>query len=272
MSDNKVNGFGGPVRVFVGASAGGEDAEACAVLEASLRRRASAPVEIEWLRLSRAPGSFCAGWRTERWATPWTALRWAVPAICGWRGRAVYLDCPQIVLGDVAHLIDAPMPAEACVLVRREGAQLRVGCLVFDCAAARKWLPDLAALRADVGAHQTVGYLLSSHQNLTGDLPAGWGMRDIDFSRAPEAATGSVHMEAVALQPHQERARRRLRRAGREHWYAGPRLPHYSARLVALFEEEYAAAERDGYRVELYVPDEAYGPYSISGADRIAAV
>lgn len=108
------------LRVFIGTSANGEDAEACAVIESSLRRRASIPIEIEWLRLSHDPVSSCAGWNTARWSTPWTALRWAVPVICSGRGRAVYFDCPALVLGDVADLESAAFPSGAFLLARRE--------------------------------------------------------------------------------------------------------------------------------------------------------
>lgn len=268
-----------PVRVFIGTSAGGEDAEACLVCEYTLRARASRPVEVSWVALSRDPASpyysdprphpaaavdaeglpraqETLGWRTERWSTPWTALRWAVPAVCGWEGRVVYLDCPTVVLGDVVELADAPVPAGACVLVRRAGAQMHAGCLVFDCAAARGWVPDVAALQADVGAHQAMGAFLHRDGGLAGDLPAGWGLRDQDYSADPAAATGSVHCAVVRLQPHLPYARARLRRAGRAHWMDETPLPHYCQDLVALWRREYAAALAAGYEVEQYVPEE----------------
>ncbi len=56
------------IKVFVGTSAGGEDAEACAVLAYTLTERASVPVEIEWMRLSRDPESPYSGWMTDRWS------------------------------------------------------------------------------------------------------------------------------------------------------------------------------------------------------------
>jgi hypothetical protein len=265
------NGASEPVCVFVGTSPGGEDAEACMVAEYGVRERASAPVEITWLRLSRDPASPCAGWRTERWGTPWTGLRWAVPEICGWRGRAVYLDCPQVVLGDVAALAAASIPDGAFVLARRAGSSLRTGCMVFDCARAKKWLPSLDKLRADVGAHQAVGALLAGHQHLVGPLPAGWGLVDEEFSSDPDAAAGSVHCANPHVQPHARYAVPRLRRAGREHWFAEMRLPHYCPRLVELFDAEYAAALVAGRTVAQYVPEEPWGPCAIRGVERVSA-
>lgn len=265
-----------PVRVFVGTSAGGEDAEASIVLAHTLRERSSAPVDVTWLHLSRAPDrvgySGPGGWLTERWGTPWTALRWAVPEICGWEGRAVYLDCPTIVEGDVAALAAVEMPEGAFVAVRRDPPSIRVACLVFDCAAAQKWVPGIAALRADVGAHQRMGRLLESRRELTAALPLGWGVDEAQYSGDPP---GSVHFSNPYTQPHARLAAERLRRSGREHWFREVRLPHYSARLAALFEAEYSAALAAGARPEQYVPEEAYGAYEIKvpslGAGRTRA-
>ena len=257
------------LRVFVGTSPGGEDAEACMVLEHSLRARASVPVEIEWARLSHDPASPFSGWRTERWGSPWTALRWAVPAACGWRGRAIYFDCPQLVLGDVAALVRAPMPAGAFVLLRRpRGASIETACMVFDCAEAHRHLPSLAQMRADVGAHQEVGHLLERRWRLAGALPFGWGVADFDAAQDPKGPAGSVYFASAYTQPHAPRALARLARAGRSHWFDEVRLPHYCAALVAQFEAEYAAAVAAGRSPEEYVPEEAYGPLAIRGHER----
>lgn len=243
-----------PLRVFVGTSAGGDDAEACAALEGSLRRRTSVPVEVAWLRPSPDPASPCGGWRSERWSSPWTALRWAVPEMCAWRGRAVYLDCASLVLADVAELAAAEIPQGAFVLACREGRELLTGCLVFDCAAARRWLPALPEMRADVGSHQAVGALLDRRRALVDALPRGWGWSDKTYARERGAGACSVHFTALATQPHGPRAVARLAREGRSHWFEEIRLPHYYAPLVALWEEEAAAAAGEGFTPERYLP------------------
>lgn len=247
-----------PLRIFVGTSP--DDAEACVVLEQSTCSRASVPAEFTWLFLSRDPKSLFysddakkAGWRVDHWSTPWTGLRWVVPALCGWRGRAVYFDCPTLVIGDVADLASAEFPRGAAVLARREGSALRTACMVFDCAASRGWLPTLDEARADVVGHQRMGELLSHQRGLVAPLPPGWGMRDADFSRDPASAAGSVHFPSPRAQPHQARVVARLAAAGRQHWAPGMRLPHYCPRLVELYEAEYAAAEKSGLSVEQYV-------------------
>lgn len=242
-----------PVRVFVGTSAG-DDAEACLVLEHTLRERVSVPVDLEWLRPSDDPAAPLGGWPTEGWATPWTPYRWAVPALAGWTGRAVYFDCPQVVLGDVATLAAAPMSAGAAVLLRRAGSAVNAAVMVWDCAAARRLVPPLEELRREVGAHPRLSAAVAGGSSLAGELPAGWAVGDVEYSDDPARATGSVHYANAHVQPHQRCARERLRAAGRRHWFTGTRLPHFCPGMVELFEREYAAALAAGYAVDAYVP------------------
>ena len=262
MSQHKHNGHD-PLRVFVGTSPGGQDAEACVALVYSLRSRASVPVEVEFLCLSRDPDSLCysdqktgEGWATEQWRTPWTALRWVVPELCGWSGRAVYFDCPTVVLGNVAELALAPLRPDAFVLLRRGDASLGTACAVFDCARAREHLPPARTMQADVGAHQTVGALLDRHPTLAGSLPGLWGASDSEFASKARGPAGSVHFPSPLTQPHVRHAQARLSRLGRAHWHDGVRLPHFSDALVQMFEAEYAAALAAGYSVEQYDPGE----------------
>lgn len=240
------------IKVFVGTSPGGEDAEACATLEYTLRKHASAPVDIFWLAQSSDPGSPGAGWNVERWGTPWTALRWAVPHLAGF-GRAVYLDCAQIVRGDVAKLVGAEVPEGALVLLNRDGRKMYFGCMVWgDCAAARKVIPPLQAMKSNVGTHQVMATMLAESPRLVSPLPPGWAVTEQDFARIPEAATGSVTCENLHMQPHGRHALPRLRRAGQSHWFGGVRMRHFSPDLVALFDREYYAALEAGFSLDKY--------------------
>ncbi len=124
------------VKVFVGCSANGEDAESCAVLEYSLRKNSSLPVEIVWMAQSRDLQSFWHGWNTSAWATPFSGFRWGIPAYCGFQGRAVYTDSDVIFLGDIAELWTQPMAPGAAVLAKG-GGSWRLCVSLFDCAAAK---------------------------------------------------------------------------------------------------------------------------------------
>jgi hypothetical protein len=263
------------VRVFVGTSTNGEDAEACAVFESTLRLNASVPVEITWLALSRDPASPLysrperdEGWRTDRWVTPWSAFRWAVPELCGWRGRAVYFDCPQIVMGDVAELGALRVPDGAVAAVRRWTTALRTSCIVWNCAAAERWLPTMDELRREPDHPQAVARLMLGRPSLTVQLPPGWAVNDVEYSDDPAGATGSVYCENLHMQPHVRHALSRLRRQGLEHWFDGARLPHYCERLVRLYDEALAEALASGYEPAAYVPAaRPYETYAIRGVD-----
>jgi len=46
-----------------------------------------------------------AGWVNNRsWGTPFTGFRFAVPELCHFEGKAIYLDADMLVLGDIAEL------------------------------------------------------------------------------------------------------------------------------------------------------------------------
>lgn len=242
---HKLNKNDSLLRIFIGTSPGGQDNEAETVLEHSLRRRTELPLCIQALCTVPDPNEPTGGWRTEQWVTPWTALRWAIPEICGFQGRAIYFDCPSLVLSDITELANAPIPGKAFVLLRRYGRTLSTACAVFDCQRAAKYLQPIAKMREDVGAHQSVGHLLERYPHAVAPLPNGWGATDGEFSRSPNDRWGSVHFVSPYMQPHMGRARSRLARAGRKHWFDGVLLPHYCASLVRMFEQEYMAAQAE---------------------------
>src|SRR3546814_10399287 len=115
------------------------DLEQMMVLEHSLRQHASLPVDINWMQLSSDPQSFWysdsgipAGWHTERWATPFSGFLWAVPAYCGYEGRAIYMDTATLVPDDIAALWRAQMPEGTVEIgsahVRNPGTHGPQGC------------------------------------------------------------------------------------------------------------------------------------------------
>ena len=89
------------IRVFVGYDA--REAVAFSVLAHSINARASQPVSIAPVMLSHLRGVY----RRERNAlqsTDFSFSRFLVPYLCDYQGWAIFMDCDQLVLDDIARL------------------------------------------------------------------------------------------------------------------------------------------------------------------------
>src|SRR5215207_9690112 len=121
------------IRVFVGCAANHEDIESQAVLEWSIRKHASEPVSITWMQLSRDPASPWSGWNTSQWVTPFSGFRWAIPAVCGYEGKAIYCDSDVIFMADIARLWDQEFESGKAVMAKG-GNSWRLCVSLWDCA------------------------------------------------------------------------------------------------------------------------------------------
>ena len=245
-----------PIRIFAGCDPNDCDLEQMMVLEQSVRRRTTWPVEIEWMRLSRDPASpwysapGVAGWRTEKWATPFSGFRWGVPARCNYQGRAIYMDTDMIVLSDLAELWQMPITAPAVFAARTDLNLTRFCVMLWDCAAARAVLPDIDALRADPDAHRKLQRRWAEHPEQV--QPMDPAFNNIDGENGALERIKVLHYSDMRTQFSHSRAFARLREQGRVHWFDGQVLAHPRADLTALFEAEYADALAAGRRPEDY--------------------
>lgn len=113
------------LHIWVGTDDWQRKAGAERVLEHSIRKRASCPVSIHLMRAGDPewpvsehgdPGTWKLGrpvnqaWPKQGWGTPFSAFRFAIPEMMGFKDRAVYMDVDQLVLGDVAELLYIAMP------------------------------------------------------------------------------------------------------------------------------------------------------------------
>ena len=108
------------IRIFVGTPANSEDLECQAVYAWSLKKHhPQDDVDITWMMLSRDPNSFWysnpqakpkQGINTFGWATPFSGMRFMIPAACDFKGKAIYCDSDQMWIADVAELWNQPIP------------------------------------------------------------------------------------------------------------------------------------------------------------------
>ena len=241
------------IRLFIGSSANGEDAEADMVAEYAVRRNTSVPVDITWMRVNRDPDSAWGCWDTTRWATPFSGLRWAIPEFCGGEGRAIYADHDVVFLHDLERLWSLEMNGRPC-LARSPG---RYCVTLFDCERAGRLLPPIEEMRQRADSHARCTYVMDGH---TGTFDDTWNVFD-GQDLAIEQIAG-LHYTDMSSNPAFEMSRRRLKAEGRKHWYDGPIRKHRRTDCVKLFEILYEESLTNGNRcLEDYVPLTPYGEY-----------
>lgn len=266
------------IRLFVGCSANGEDCEAQAMLEYTVRHYATAPVEICWMKLSRDPVSpwFSnkgAGWNTQGWATPFSAFRWAIPYVCKFEGKAVYMDVDQIVRADLKQLWDQTIPENKAILAKNEKTHC---CMLIDCAVFKKIknLPSWDQLRSTAGLYRQVRAMASP---VTAPFAGNWNCLDGEtYPTLLDPEIKLIHFTKVETQPHLRWALPRLHEENRKHWGEYARkvgLPHARADVAPMVETLWKRAQEAGYTVEKYLPQpsEMYGAYNeVRGGARAA--
>lgn len=247
------------VRLFVGSSPDGSDYEAEAVLAYSVRKHASVPVSITWMRQSTT-GDF-SGWKSNATArTPFSHYRWSLPALTGYKGRAIYADTDVLFMSDIAELATAPIPGVIlCQKLSKPGGKIRTCCMVVDCEKARGHIPVLTELKRMSDPQGSMTRYFIDRPQLAHPYGCGnWNTRDpktADELYAP--STKAVHYTRIEHQCHLPHAQRRLKAQGRSHWYSGPMFPHPNQELQRLFDRLLDEAKEAGYTYDSFGYDES---------------
>lgn len=255
-----------PIRIFVGVAANNEDLESQAVLEYSLRKHASQPLSIEWMKQSHDPKSFWHGWNTQTWATPFSGFRWGVPARCNYEGRAIYLDSDMIVMDDIAKLWNTPLQGSYAVIAKNDNK--RFCTTVFDCAKVKPHMFSLKELKNTSGIHRKQRDRLSQ-PGIVQPFPKGENWNCIDGEAEKDIFAPHIkihHYSAIDCQPQLRHALPRLAEEGQPHWFKGTVKPHWRQDLVKLFDDMLAEAIAANYTPESY-RSEPFGSYAPGGSE-----
>lgn len=105
-----------PMRVFVGTDA--SQMVAAGVLEYSIRKHASRPVEFVPLVNMDIP---LPKEKKNRPRTGFSFYRFLIPKLCGYRGRALYLDADMQVFSDLAELWEIPFGRHKVLCTNQPG-------------------------------------------------------------------------------------------------------------------------------------------------------
>lgn len=200
------------IPIFIGTSAFGEDIIAEKTLEYSLRKHSSLPLKIFFLR--NIEEGYAGRLDSSMWATPFSGLRWTIPEICNFKGKAIYLDVDQLNLRDIAELYNTPLDDHP--LACRQG---RSCVAIFDCQEMKKFLPSIEDMRQDKFFHQNNYNFITS---LAKQIDPRWNCLDGESLSIPNI--WHLHFTDMRTQPW------------RPFWYKGPQIQHPREDLVDLWE------------------------------------
>lgn len=259
------------IRIFIGTSGNDEDLEFQSVVHYSLERHASEPLDITWMRLSRDPASFWysdpqrkRGWCTAGWATPFSALRWGIPAACNFEGRAIYMDLDMVAMADIAELWHHEIPEGAAMVSKPEA----ICVTLYDNARMRELLPPIDEIKSRPGYYRDVRTRVTRSGKIQ-RYRNNWNCLDMrrdrgvgEYESVTDPDIKILHFTRIPTQPHLRHAMPRLAKEGRRHWYNKEAIrPHHRKDAIAYFEAELEGAIAHGYALDNYRNPTPFGDY-----------
>ncbi len=245
------------IRIFVGCDPNNCDLEQMMVLDYSIHKHTSAPVEIVWMQLSRDPNSYWysnpetnEGWNTTKWSTPFSGFRWAIPEYCDYSGRAIYMDADVVILDDLAKLWQHPIDGQSIVAAKTNADMTRLCTCVWDCNKAKEIIPSVQKLRKDPDSHKQMMKLLKKNQKLIEPYQDSYNCVDGEGLAIENIRV--LHYSDMGTQFSHKYAIPRVEAEGIEHWFDGEVMTHPRQDLVGLFDEYYKGALAAGYHLESY--------------------
>ena len=248
------------IKVFVGCDPNNCDLEQMMVLDYSIHKYISLPVEIVWMQLSLDPQSFWysnpktgEGWNTTKWPTPFSGFRWAIPEYCNYSGRAIYMDADMIVLSDLAKLWSHPIRSKAIVAAKINADMTRLCTCVWDCNLAKNTIPSVTNLRKDPKSHRKMMKLIKKNPMLVEPYQDSYNCVDGEGLAIEDIRI--LHYSDMGTQFSHKHSLKRLSEEGQEHWFDGEVMSHPRQDLVELFDKYYYEALDNGYQLDDYRVD-----------------
>lgn len=187
-----------PVRVYVGS----QEAQMLAVkvLEFSIRERTDAEVQVYPLHESRVEFPQPKD-PQNRPRTPFSFQRFYIPALRGFRGRAIYLDSDMQVFRDIMELWALPFDG-ADLLAARElgerGRRPQFSVMLLNCAELRWNLSDIvAALDRGELTYETLMYEMAVARKIRAAIDPSWNSLECYVP----GETGLLHYTDMPTQP-----------------------------------------------------------------------
>jgi len=187
-----------PIRIFCG----GDRSQQLAfkVLAHSIGRHTNRTFEIRVIDNGLAPAP--ADPRNMPY-TNFSFARFAIPALCGHAGRAIYMDSDMLVFGDIGELWDTPMDGATIAIEvgsRQAGNRSKqAAVMLLDCSRL-DW--DVQRIVADLGRRYDYNALMSVDPLLEPGqmqelIVTGWN----DLDRYDPGSTRNLHYTEIRTQP-----------------------------------------------------------------------
>jgi lipopolysaccharide biosynthesis glycosyltransferase len=185
------------VRVFVAAT----PAEwlPMRVLEFSIRETTELPVELSAIYTHQRTIPTPRDSR-NRARTPFSFQRFLIPELCGFKGRAIYLDADMQVFQDIAGLWQRPFHDSVLQTVGSAGGERRsqFSVMVLDCARLA-WKIEEIVTQLDDGkiSYQELMYEMKLAGEISYDIPGTWN----SLEHYVPSATCLLHYTDMNTQP-----------------------------------------------------------------------
>jgi len=190
------------IRVFIGYDP--REVAAFSVLQHSIHRRASRPVAIAAVALDQLKGVYKRETNPLQ-STEFSFSRFLVPWMCDYEGWAVFMDCDQLVLEDIAKLWALRDDRYAVQVVKHHhvpkeevkflGAKQSKyekknwsSVMLINCARCRALTPDYVNSASGLELHQ---FKWLESEALIGEIPSRWN--HLVGYDAPRADAALVH-------------------------------------------------------------------------------
>jgi len=211
------------IRIFIATDERSEQPDR--VLEYSIRKNTEAEVDITFMRAGD-PGWSMEEWNRGKpkdewkpksgggWGTAFSVFRFTIPELCGFKGKAIYMDSDMICLGDVQELWDTPTPKPwVSVSMKRTCVS------VIDCAGMKGHMPGIDQMKASGLNTSWYRRELVRQDLLSPTLPSPWNC----FDEVPRGCK-LLHFTRMPTQPWQPwpeamEYRRHPNNAARETWF-----------------------------------------------------
>ncbi len=245
------------IRVFVGCDPNNCDLEQMMVLDYSIHKHTTSPVEIVWMQLSRDPSSYWysnpetgEGWNTSKWVTPFSGFRWAIPEYCNFSGRAIYMDTDVVVLSDLAELWKHPISSQSIVAAKTKADMARLCTCVWDCNKAENIIFPVETLRKDIISHRKMMKMVKKNPQLVEPYQDSYNCVDGEDLAIEDIRI--LHYSDMGTQFSHKLSLERLELEGSKHWFDGEIMTHPRQDLVELFDIYYNEALTHGYQLDNY--------------------